>query len=110
MHTGGFAQPGLSFKNNGYAGNRESAMNADETRSSGRGRPPRRTYADKRMPPPTRLRLPVREQLRAASQASGLSMAEELERRVEESFSDISRIGRLVDSLLQAASAMTGQS
>jgi hypothetical protein len=82
-------------------------MSAAETRSNrGRGRPPRTA---KRVTHSTRLRLAVREQLMAAAQASGLSASEELERRIEESFTGVSRVGRLVDSLLQAASALTGK-
>src|SRR3954471_12634179 len=49
------------------------------------------------------------EQLKAAAAQSGVSLSEEIERRVAQSFDDIDALSRMVARTVQAAQAITGR-
>src|SRR4051794_11640388 len=86
-------------------------MNDEEPASKQRiGRPPKYLSEGLRRTHSLRFREPVRDRLMAAARRSGLSMSEEVERRVEESFDDVAAVGRVVGHLLKTAEGITGQS
>src|SRR4051812_12882394 len=74
------------------------------------GRPPKTLFADKRRPANIRLREPIREKLLAASAASGLSMSEEIERRVDASFDVLDALGAMIANLARVGEALSGRS
>jgi len=75
-----------------------------------RGRPPKQLFVDKRRTHTIRLREHVRQKLMAVSRESGLSMSEEVERRVELTFGIYDRLGALVSNVVRAGEALTGKS
>jgi hypothetical protein len=73
------------------------------------GRPAKYPKGEKRPTLTFRVRGGLHEQLQAAAARSGLSLSEEIERRVALTFDDVDALARMVGGLVRAGQALTGR-